>query len=110
MNPHDSKEPFEWLEKARHDCVAAVKLLEYGGHADTIAVHCHQAAEKALKAALLGMGIDYPFTHDLTLLVQLCIDQDDSFGVLRDAMVRLAPLYERERYPCYWRRGTLRRE
>lgn len=99
MNALDFKEPQEWLEKARHDLVAARKLLEHGGHADTIAVHCHQAAEKALKAALLGMGVDYPFTHDITLLLQLCIEKDVSFGVLKEMGLHLSPLYEKERYP-----------
>ena len=99
MNIPDSKEPQEWLEKAQHDLIAAQTLLEHGGHADTIVVHCHQAAEKALKAALLGMGVDYPFTHDLLLLLQSCIEKDVSFGALKDMGMRLSPLYEKERYP-----------
>lgn len=99
MSKRDSKEPLEWLEKARHELMAARKLLEHGGHADTIVVHCHQAAEKSLKAALLGMGVDYPFTHDLSLLIQLCVERDVSFDTLRDSAIRLAPLYDKERYP-----------
>ncbi len=99
MNIPDSNEPREWLEKAQHDLIAAQTLLEHGGHGDTIAVHCHQAAEKSLKAALLGIGIDYPFTHDLLLLLQLCIEKDVSFGVLKDIGMHLSPLYEKERYP-----------
>lgn len=36
--------------------------------------HAQQAVEKALKSAIAGRGSDFPFTHDIGLLMQLCQD------------------------------------
>lgn len=36
--------------------------------------HAQQAVEKALKAVLATREIDFPFTHNITLLMQLCED------------------------------------
>ncbi len=99
MKHKNSQEPQEWLEKAHHDLVAAKNLFKQDGFPDTIAVHCHQTAEKALKGALLWLGIDYPFTHDLSLLIKLCCDKDNAFKNITDVAIKLSPLYEEERYP-----------
>lgn len=99
MKHHDNKEPLEWLEKAWHDLDAAKKLLQEDGFPDTITFHCHQVAEKSLKGALLWLGVDYPFTHDLTLLIQHCIQKDVDFQDLQDYAIQLSPLYEEQRYP-----------
>lgn len=37
-----------------------------------VGFHAQQAAEKALKAWLIWRQIDYPFSHDIHLLVSLC--------------------------------------
>lgn len=99
MKFNNSKEPKEWLNKAYHDLIAAKTLFEQDGFPDTITVHCHQTAEKALKSALLKLGVDYPFTHDLSLLVKLCIKHDKKFKNIHEASIKLSPLYEEERYP-----------
>lgn len=36
--------------------------------------HAQQAVEKALKAAIASRGLEFPFTHDLGVLMQLCED------------------------------------
>lgn len=97
---HDhSNEPREWLTKAEHELAAAQTLFQEDGFADTIAVHYHQTAEKALKAALLSLKIDFPFTHDLTILLQLCTNKNDSFLELKETAITLSPLYIEQRYP-----------
>ena len=99
MKHKDSKEPREWLEKAYHDLDAARKLYEQDGFPDTIALHCHQAAEKSLKGGLLWLDVEYPFTHDLNILLQLCLEKDKEFTQLSKAIENLLPLYEEQRYP-----------
>jgi HEPN domain-containing protein len=37
-----------------------------------VGLHAQQTVEKALKAVLIQRGIDYPFTHDLGLLIERC--------------------------------------
>jgi len=39
-----------------------------------VGFHAQQAVEKALKAAIASRDQDFPFTHDIGLLAQLCQD------------------------------------
>jgi HEPN domain len=57
--------------------------------------NAQQAVEKALKAVLAGRGEDFPFTHDIAALIELC--QDEGFQLpddLREAD-RLTPICRR---------------
>lgn len=61
------------LEKAQQDLVAAQKLLHDADISDEIVgFHIQQAIEKSFKAILLRHTIDYPHTHNLRLLIDLC--------------------------------------
>lgn len=65
----------ELLAYARDDERAARVLLPAGEVSDAIVgFHAQQAVEKALKAVLAGIGAQFPFTHNLGLLMQLCED------------------------------------
>lgn len=63
-----------------------------------VGFHAQQTVEKALKSVLAAHGVDFPFTHDLRALMDLC----DSAGfpvpsVLADAR-RLTPYAVAQRY------------
>ena len=62
----------EWLEICAEDLATAT-------HPDLpLSVRCYhaqQAAEKALKAALIVDGLDFPKTHDLEIIGELLADQ-----------------------------------
>lgn len=61
------------LQKAGQDLVAVQKWLTDIEVADEIiGFHIQQAIEKSLKAVLLSRAIDYPRTHNLGLLLELC--------------------------------------
>jgi len=63
--------PSKLLALARRDLRAAEILREEPDVGDGIVgFHTQQAAEKALKAWLTILGIDFPRTHDLSLLIQ----------------------------------------
>jgi HEPN domain-containing protein len=63
----------ELLGLARDDEAAARALAPLDGIADAIVgFHCQQAVEKALKAGLASREVDFPKTHDLTGLTELC--------------------------------------
>lgn len=65
------------LSLAADDLTAARALLSVDAVSDAIVgFHAQQAAEKALKAALADAGRDFPFTHNITTLLQLCEDAD----------------------------------
>jgi HEPN domain-containing protein len=63
------------LDLAREDLAAARALEEAEGiSASKSGFNAQQAVEKSLKAALAGLGEDFPFTHDIALLIELCED------------------------------------
>jgi HEPN domain-containing protein len=61
-----------WAEKADHDLEAAGLILNGGGDApfDAASFHAQQDAEKYLKALLTHLKVDFPYTHDLRVLLQ----------------------------------------
>jgi HEPN domain-containing protein len=63
----------QWVEKAEHDLRNAQYVLTLTDNcpADTVCFHCHQCAEKYLKALLVAHGIVFPKTHDLVVLFNL---------------------------------------
>lgn len=62
-----------WIEKAENDFRNAeyVLTLEENCPFDTVSYHCHQCAEKYLKAALIFRSVEFPRTHDLVVLFNL---------------------------------------
>lgn len=67
--------PGDLLSLAREDLAAAEALDRAERVSDApVGFHAQQAVEKALKAAIAGRDQDFPFTHDIGLLMQLCQD------------------------------------
>lgn len=61
------------LGLARDDDFAARSLLPVEGVADAIlGFHAQQAVEKSLKAVLASADVQFPYTHDLDGLIELC--------------------------------------
>jgi HEPN domain-containing protein len=61
-----------WLSYAKSDLDAAHALLEKGDYFPRqICLLSQQAGEKALKAILVHLGINFPKTHDLDLIREL---------------------------------------
>lgn len=67
--------PGDLLTLARQDLAAAEALDRDERVSDSsVGFHAQQAVEKALKAAIASRGLEFPFTHDLGLLMQLSED------------------------------------
>jgi HEPN domain-containing protein len=50
-----------------------------------IAYHAQQCAEKCLKAYLVYCGVDFPYTHNISILLELCSERATWTAELRDA-------------------------
>jgi HEPN domain-containing protein len=89
-----------WVRKAEEDVRAARALAaENPPLRDIVCFHCQQAVEKYLKALLQELGVAFPKTHDLELLVDLILPHDATIKKLRpraDALTSFAVEY---RYP-----------
>ncbi len=67
--------PGDLLALAREDLAAAEALHSAERVSDSpVGFHAQQAVEKALKATIASRGQEFPFTHDLGILMQLCED------------------------------------
>ena len=105
-DPETVDEARRWLRFAREDLGVAQRLLATD---ETPSRHVcflsQQAAEKALKAALVLEGIDFPYRHDLDALRNLL---PDTWSVRR-THTDLAQLTEwavEARYPGDWQEAT----
>ena len=86
--PHNASgagSPDEWMKYARADLVFARLPLPTGGLYEQLCFHAQQAAEKALKALLVQLGIAVPKTHNLQGLVDLLPSKLANDPVFRDA-------------------------
>ena len=93
----------QWLAKARNDLLNADNNLKSEEVPfDTVCFHCQQAAEKLLKAYLVGNGQLYPITHDLFLILERVLPLNSDAQKLRDALAILIPYAVEIRYPDDW--------
>ena len=62
------------------------------------AFHSQQCAEKCLKAYLVWHGVDFPFTHSLSRLIELCLELGPWARSVPD-LDTLTPYSVSSRYP-----------
>jgi HEPN domain-containing protein len=95
------------LEKVTHWLAYADEDLRFAQHGFSmldsrphhlIAYHAQQCAEKYLKAYLIFHVIDFPYTHDIAQLLEMCAAHAPWAGELRDAE-ELTPYAIAARYP-----------
>ena len=103
VQPDRAVEIRRWVEKAEHDLRNAEHVLTLAEDCptDTVCFHCHQCAEKYLKALLVAHGIAFPRTHDLVVLFNL----STGYFALNFSLSAIQPLnrYAVEaRYPGDW--------
>ena len=65
----------------------------------TTLFHVQQCAEKALKSYVVLKKGSVKKTHDLVRLIDICMEIDKSFEVLRPLAVELTPYETAGRYP-----------
>jgi len=80
-----TEEAREWLRKAWDDFLVVeheMALSEEERVCSAICFHAQQFVEKALKAFLILHGKEFPRTHNLSFLRELCRAVDEDFGRL----------------------------
>jgi HEPN domain-containing protein len=87
------------LRLARDDLLAARALLPVEGVTDAIlGFHTQQAVEKSLKAVLALREVEFPYTHDLDGLLELCQENDIDVSETLSEVDRLSPYGVQLRY------------
>ncbi|GAA6744498.1 HEPN domain-containing protein [Thermus antranikianii] len=97
--PREASDPWTWLTRAKSNLARA----RLGRTSPEVAwedpcFDAQQAAEKALKALLIALGIPFPKTHDLARLLEL-IRPHLPVPVELEALARLNPFAVAGRYP-----------
>jgi len=90
----------KWLNYADEDLQLARHglTLKTGCPYRLIAYHAQQCTEKYLKAYLVYQGVDFPYTHNISLLLELCAKHANWAEKLREAE-ELTPYAITARYP-----------
>jgi len=100
IDPEVVRKVRQWLSFGDEDLRLArhALTLSSGCPYRLLAYHAQQCAEKHLKALLVFRGIDFPYTHNISRLLELC-DQGDGWAEpLREAE-ELTPFATAVRYP-----------
>ena len=71
-----SDDPREWLNRARSNLARARHRVP-GTYLEDACFDAQQAAEKAIKPVMVLRGIDFPYIHDLTRLIDILESQGD---------------------------------
>ena len=89
-----------WLRRAQEDLVVAED--ELGNITWASVFHSQQAAEKALKALLIALGMRPPRTHRIELLIELIKRSGIEVGELqRRGLEKLSSYAVEARYPDF---------
>lgn len=100
-------EGMRWLQYAREDLATAVALSQEEAFVPRhVCWLAQQAAEKALKAALVHLQLEFPRTHDLDLLRNLLPDDWRLHNQSVD-LTRLSEWAVEARYPGDWPEATV---
>lgn len=90
----------QWVQYADADLRMARHAIGMGEQCPPhlVAYHCQQSAEKYLKGYLVLRGVDYPYTHNIAWLRELCEREGAPADEFRDADA-LTPYAITTRYP-----------
>ena len=91
----------EWVDKAEGDLATTQRELKAQNRPnyDAACFHSQQCIEKYLKGCLQEANIYFDKTHDLAILLDLCLSIDSSWESLRSAVNGLNSYAVRFRYP-----------
>ena len=94
------------LRKAKQGRVAMEASLAAQAF-DPACFHAQQAVEKCLKAFLAHSSIEFPYSHNLTKLVEICARLDPTFRLLLPIVAPLTPYAVELRYDDSFRPSPL---
>lgn len=97
MGSRSMQEHKHWLLIAQEDLDSAKHLFSVPFM--TVLFHVQQCAEKSLKAFFVFKKQNIIKTHDLIRLVDVCLQFDREFEVLRQLAAELTPYETAGRYP-----------
>ena len=98
---------FKWVEIAEEDLILANHAFTLSSNIPyrLICYHAQQCAEEYLKAFLVSRMIDFPYTHNLEALVNLC-EKEIKIKKRLKVIFILSQFAAAKRYPGEYRNAT----
>jgi HEPN domain-containing protein len=89
-----------WIEKAENDLVSASHLIKLvDGPLDNVCFHAQQVVEKSLKGLLTIHQVEFTKTHNLLLLLDLCLPFIPDLDDYREQFAEMTVYAVETRYP-----------
>lgn len=98
----DSRIIKEWLDKAEEDFNFATSVIETSPYYPQICFHYQQAAEKYLKSFIVAHELNFVKSHDLIILLDICLVKGPLLSEIKDECDFLNGFYIDTRYPVSW--------
>lgn len=93
-------DPFEWLNRAKSNLERAKSDIRLDSvYLEDLCFDAQQAAEKAIKAALIYLDIEFPYVHDITDLLTILEGKGHSISDEVREAGRLTRFAVETRYP-----------
>jgi HEPN domain-containing protein len=93
-------DPREWLSRAKSNLTKARNAPETPEiYLEDLCFDAQQAAEKAIKAVLIHLGVRFPYIHDLAQLLSLVEQADQSVSESIRQAASLSDYAVETRYP-----------
>src|SRR5438128_10068712 len=91
----------EWVAKAESDYGGACEALRSRkkSRRDRICFFSQQCVEKYRKARLTEAGVAFPRTHELSILLRLCLRLEPLWAAFDQALADMTPFAVLLRYP-----------
>jgi len=93
--------PYEWIRLAEMDIITAHHMFEtyIPKPLEVVCFHSQQAAEKMLKCFLISRNITFPKIHDMQVLCEMCVENEERFNEVYKEAVLLTRYSVIPRYP-----------
>jgi HEPN domain-containing protein len=88
----------QWLNRARSNLIQAQTRVA-GVYLEDLCFAAQQAAEKAIKALLINLEIDFPYTHDIAMLLSRVEQSGQDVPERVKAAAGLSDYAVQSRYP-----------
>ena len=88
----------KWLKNAHSDLALASIDLPDGVMYEQLCFHAQQAAEKSIKALLIHLSLEFPFSHNIQLLIGILPADIKNIPIMAE-VISLTPYAVLTRYP-----------
>jgi HEPN domain-containing protein len=94
----------QWVAKAEsdYDCACEALRSRKKSRCDRICFFSQQCVEKYLKARLTEAGLTFPRTHELSILLQLCLPIEPLWAIFGRPLAAMTQFAVLVRYPGTW--------